>query len=94
MRRAAKIDDNQKAIVKALRSIPGCSVRSLAAVGQGMPDIIVGLRGVNYLFEIKDGAKIPSARKLTPLEQQFFDTWGGQCAVVKNIDEAVELLTK
>ena len=41
MRQAAKVDDNQAAIVEALRSL-GASVESLAAVGKGVPDLLVG----------------------------------------------------
>ena len=37
MRRAARTDANQAAIVDALRSV-GCSVVSLSAVGKGVPD--------------------------------------------------------
>lgn len=92
MRRAAKIDDNQGAIVRALRSIPGVTVRSLAAVGKGFPDIAVGHRGVTYLLEIKDSAKPPNERKLTPAEQDFFDTWTGHKAVVMSVEEALNVI--
>ena len=53
MRRAAKVDDNQAEIVATLRYV-GCSVTSLASIGRGCPDIVVGYNGVNYLLEIKD----------------------------------------
>lgn len=43
MRRAARTDANQTAIVEALRKC-GASVQSLAAVGKGVPDLLVGLR--------------------------------------------------
>jgi hypothetical protein len=41
MRRAAKIDANQPQIVEALRKA-GATVHSLAAVGNGIPDLLVG----------------------------------------------------
>ena len=56
-RRAGKykrIDANQPEIVDGLRRI-GATVRSTATIGIGFPDICVGFRGKNYLFEIKDG---------------------------------------
>ena len=89
MRRAAKVDDNQSEIVRVLRSA-GCSVQILSAVGKGCPDIAVGRAGHNYLLEIKDGNKVPSAQKLTEHEQQWHDKWRGSVAVVKTAQEALE----
>lgn len=87
----ARTDANQTEIVKALRSI-GASVTVLSSVGKGVPDILVGFKGINLLMEIKDGNKPPSARKLTPDEMQWHSTWNGQKAVVNNVDEAIQLV--
>jgi hypothetical protein len=75
-RLAAKVDANQAAIVQALRTL-GCSVQSLAAQGSGVPDLLVGIRGKNYLVEVKDGAKAPSARKLTQDQVAWHAAWQG-----------------
>ncbi len=91
MRHKAKIDDNQAQIVRTLRQL-GCSVQSLASVGQGCPDILVGLQGKNYLFEIKDPAKAPSARKLTPDEQAWQARWRGQVQVVETWHECLKAM--
>jgi len=88
MRRAAKIDRNQEEIVKALRQI-GCSVQSLAAIGSGCVDLLVGRRGHNFLLEVKDGRKPPSAQKLTPDEKRWHEAWTGQVAVVRSVEEAI-----
>lgn len=88
MRRAAKVDANHGEIVEALRKI-GASVQSLHAVGQGCPDILVGWRGMLTLLEIKDGAKPPSARKLTPDQERWHAEWRGQVAVVENVEQAL-----
>ena len=91
MRRAAKVDDNQKDIVKALRAI-GATVR-IVTQGEGIPDLLVGFRGHTVLMEVKDGDKPPSARKLTEAEQKFFEEWrGGMLAVVESVDDAIALL--
>ncbi len=75
MRRAAKIDANQPAIVDGLRRL-GYRVQSLASVGQGVPDLLVGCPdGRLVLLEVKDGAKPPSARKLTPDEEAWHAVW-------------------
>lgn len=86
-RRAARVDDNQPSIVDDLRKIPGFTVRSLASVGEGFPDIAVGLLGVTGLYEIKDPAKSPSARKLTKDEKKFHTAWTGHARVVETAAE-------
>jgi hypothetical protein len=47
--RAAKIDANQEAVVLALRSA-GATVQSLAGVGKGVPDLLVGYKGQTLLI--------------------------------------------
>lgn len=91
MRRAARVDANQNEIVQALRDV-GASVAVTSMIGEGFPDLVVGFRGRNYLFEIKDGSKPPSKRKLTPDEQEWHDLWRGAADVVISIDVALEIL--
>jgi hypothetical protein len=44
-------------------------------------------------MEVKDGDKVPSARKLTEAEQKFFNEWeGGLLVVVNSVQEALETL--
>ena len=79
-RRAAKVDASHAAIVKALRR-GGASVCSLAAVGTGCPDLLVGVPtatgGETHLVEVKDGAKPPSRRGLPRFQVQFHADWRG-----------------
>jgi hypothetical protein len=87
MRRAARIDDNHPEIVKAFEDC-GCTVLSLAPMGRGVPDLLVGMdASKNMLVEVKDGSKAPSARKLTPDEQKFQKNWRGQWAVIERVEE-------
>lgn len=89
MRHNARVDRNQEEIVKALRKV-GATVQSLAAVGRGVPDILVGFRRNTYLLEIKDYQKPPSARELTPDQVDWHMAWiGGPCVVVTTIGEAL-----
>jgi len=95
MRRAARVDANQAEIVAALRKC-GCTVQSLASVGNGVPDLLVGRAGRNYLLEVKDGSKSPSARDLTGDELRWLHGWRGAATVVETVEEAmkaVEVLT-
>ncbi len=83
------MDGNQQAIVKALRKIPGVSVACTHQVSKGFPDIVVGYKGANYMFELKDGKLPPSARKLTFEEVMFHRTWCGAVCVVTSLNEAL-----
>lgn len=91
MRRRARIDANQPAIVKALRE-SGATVLHLHAVGQGCPDICVGWKGANFLFEIKDPMKPPNQRKLSDDERAMHAAWTGQVCVIENAAEAFAVL--
>ena len=91
MRLKAKIDANQPEIVKALRQI-GCSVQHLHQLGQGCPDILIGVAGFNVLAEIKDSAKPPSARNLTEDEQDWHDAWRGQVSIITCVDDALRVV--
>lgn len=90
MRRAAKVDANHTAVVQALRA-HRCGVLSLAAVGDGCPDLLVWSPWTrsHELLEVKDGAKPPSARKLTPDQVKFHAKWGGPIHVVTSVAEAL-----
>lgn len=88
---AAKVDSNQTVIVEALRRI-GASVQSLASVGHGCPDLLVGYRGECYVLEIKDGSKPSSQRKLTPDETKWCAQWRGQYDVVTSWQQAFDAI--
>ena len=90
MRRAA-VDANQREIVAALRAV-GASVQHLHAVGQGCPDLLVGFRGRCFTLECKDGSLPPSARKLTPAQQDWHRDWRGHAAVVLTAEDALRAI--
>ena len=86
-----KKDDNQPDIERGLREL-GISFADTSALGRGFPDLVIGYRRRNFLIEIKDGAKVPSARRLTPAEEEFRDGWGGQYSVCKNLKEVLDII--
>jgi Holliday junction resolvase len=89
--RAARRDDNEAEIVKALRAC-GAKVR-IVTQGDGIPDLLVGYNGYTILMEVKDGGKPPSARKLTEAEEKFFLEWtGGLLVKVESVQEALDIL--
>ena len=87
-RRAAKIDVNQPALVEQIRDL-GYTVQHLHTLGKGCPDIMVGGKGMNYLFEIKnpeyDG-------KLTADEQEWHDMWKGQVDIAETLEDILEVV--
>jgi hypothetical protein len=92
--RIKKVDRNQPEIVKQLRKIPGVSVAHTHTVGDGFSDLVVGYKGKNYLCEVKDPAKPPSARKLTPDEEKFHSEWKGQVSVVESVTDILKLINQ
>ena len=68
MRHAARVDANQEQIVSALRAA-GAYVWII-----GLPvDLLVGYKGHTFLVEVKSTSK----KRLTSLQADFFESWGG-----------------
>jgi len=86
MRKRGKIDTNHSEIVKDLRKA-GCSVQSLASIGDGTPDLLVGFQGGNYLFEVKNGNS-----PLTIHEHKWHLAWNGHVRTVRSSEEVFRIL--
>ena len=91
MRRAAKVDDNQAEIVKALRKA-GVVVTPMHQLGKGVADLLCSYRQVWTVLEVKDGSKPPSARRLTPDEVRWIAEQHAPVFIVTSPLEAVNLL--
>lgn len=89
MRLKPRVDRNQQQIVSALRQV-GCTVQSLAALGKGVPDLLVARGGRNMLLEVKDGEAPPSKRKLTDDEREWHVRWNAPVFVVNSVPEALK----
>ena len=85
----ARVDGNHSKIVKQLRQYPNITVRSVATI-KGFCDIIVGYMDKNYLYELKDPEKPPSARRLTPDEEVFHQTWKGHIKIALTVEEILK----
>jgi len=84
MRHAARVDANQTQVVSALRAA-GAYVWII-----GLPvDILCGYRNHTFLIEIKSDNK----KKLTKLQQEFFEHWiGGTLCRVDNAEAALRAI--
>jgi len=89
--RAARIDANQPKIVALLRKA-GVTVQPVHTVGGGVPDLLCAFLGLNFLVEVKDGAKIPSAQKLTPDQIEWHKNWGAPVHIVNSEQAALEIV--
>lgn len=90
-RYAARVDANQAEIVDALRDA-GASVQHLHRVGAGCPDLLIGFRNTNLLFEVKDGNKVPSKQALRRGQEEWHKAWRGQVAKVTSAEEALAVM--
>lgn len=88
MRRRGKIDNNHTQVRDHFRAL-GCSVISLADMGQGVPDLLVGISGHNLLVEVK-----ASRGKLTPDQEIFHAAWRGPIEVVRTCEQVEALVMR
>ena len=92
-RRAPKKDDNHHQIVAVFERL-GAHTEDVSMVEE-FCDIIVTRAAKVAMVEIKDGAKTPSRRKLTPGEVKFKDRWvaaGGTWVLIETIDDVIKFL--
>lgn len=83
-------DNIHSDIVAALREV-GATVCDLAAVGGGVPDLLVGYRGQNYLMEIKTpqhGTKAGTAQR----QAEWHMLWRGSAHYVRSVDDAYRVI--
>lgn len=72
------MDEDQPAIVKLLRSLPGCTVEPI-----GKPlDLLIGWQGVTILAEVKSppgprGGTKGHSRNYNAKQQAWVDAWRG-----------------
>lgn len=84
-RRAARKDDNHKAIVTALQGA-GAFVESIS--GTGVPDLLVGFRGQTWLLELKRPGEFINANQALWLYE-----WKGKpVTVVRSPEEALKAI--
>ncbi len=83
-------DQNEPEIIQALREMDATWRRLDATLGgemAGVPDLLVGFGGKNYLLEVK------SVRgRLNPYQKDFHDKWLGQVHTVRSADDVRRIL--
>ena len=90
-RQAAKIDENQPAIVKELRSIG-------SSVSVNHDDILVGFRGRTWWIEIKTPDQKTKqghwkSGALKDSQKELLSNWKGQYNVCTTFEEILEIIS-
>ena len=76
MRRAAKRDANHQEVADAFRAL-GCSVFETDRIGEGFPDLLVGLLGQTFPIEVKNPATHYGRGGLNKKQSAFAAAWRG-----------------
>lgn len=81
--KAKRKDINQPELEVRLKKL-GFSVTSLHALGKGIPDLLLGIMGINIVVEVKhDNAE------LTEPEKEWHRDWKGQVRIAQSAEEIV-----
>jgi Holliday junction resolvase len=92
MRRAARRDRNEQAVVAVLEAA-GCTIVRLS--GPGVPDLLCLRQRVLTLMEVKDGAKAKSRQQLTPEQVQFHRRWAeAPLVILRSVEDALSWLSR
>ena len=87
-RRAARRDANHKDVAATFRAL-GCSVFETDRVGEGFPDLVIGMAGANLLVELKNPETHYGRGGLSKSQTKFNDAWrGDKVIVITSPDEA------
>lgn len=88
MRKHGRVDANQPALVAHAQAF-GASWVSMAPLGHGVPDGLLGHQGHTYVVEFKT----PKGT-LTPDQREFLRTWnGGPVHILRTEADVERLLT-
>lgn len=77
-------DENERGIIDALRAV-GATVEQLS--GPNVPDLLVGYRGANWLFEVKT-----AKGKESDGQKSWSLGWMGTVYVVRTPEQALTLI--
>ncbi len=85
-------DATQDAIVAALKEA-GATVQDLSRIATpGVPDLLVGYQGQNYLIEVKPEEGTKKQLSLRPSQEKWHAAWLGQVAVAHSPQDALAII--
>jgi len=82
-------DSNAAEIVAALRGA-GASVQLIQGANRqaGVPDLLVGFRGTNYLMEVKR----PKVGRVSEVQAEWVASWRGHVSIVTTAEMALRVI--
>jgi hypothetical protein len=87
-----KVDASQAVIVEAFTTI-GATVLNLHSLGvKGAPDVLIGLYGRNWLFEIKTPERAKEHKAHREEQAAWRVKWHGQAHQVETFTQALEII--
>jgi hypothetical protein len=92
-RQAGRIDIVHKECVIAFL-YHGCSVKTLASVGEGVPDLLVGDHGVTHLVEVKSHPAGTQKGEPNAAQKQWLLGWTGDYTITRGADDVKRLVEK
>ena len=84
-------DATQNGIRDALVSA-GATVQDLSRIGGGVPDLLVGYKGANYLIECKSPTGVKLQTGLRPTQEDWHGKWTGQVNVANSPEQALAII--
>jgi hypothetical protein len=84
----SKKDNNHNEIVATLEKL-GCTVVDFAKMGNGIPDVLVLLRGVMYLVEIKNPSTSYGRKGLNEVQRDWATSTGVPVYVIRTDDDCL-----
>lgn len=96
MKYARHRDRCERGIIEALRAV-GASVWQINAERAGEPDLCVGYKGVNFLFEVKSppgprGGRSGRGQHLSEDQVRWMLEWRGQVREINSARDALEAI--
>lgn len=85
---AKRTDKNQQEIMDCLRKM-GAVVHDLSKNGKGIPDLLIGYRGLTSLAEVKSSTKATYTKD----QDKFNADWKGDKVFrINDLDDAIKLI--
>lgn len=78
--------------IECCKMLGALVIREAFATEQGNSDLIICYNGCFYAAELKDATGVPSAQQLRFIDKVI--NAGGRAAVVRTIEDLIELLTQ
>ena len=78
--------------IRAALVAAGATVQDLSGIGGGVPDLLVGYKGANYLIEVKSPTGLKHQTGLRQTQVDWHGKWTGQVNVANSPEQALAII--